>query len=89
MIYAGNNFTCNRLGISIPRKVGKAVRRNRIKRIVREVFRNNREQFPLHADIVITVRPDFSVDSARDFHSKIVALEIINNPDSGSGHASS
>lgn len=35
-----------RLGITVTRKVGTAVRRNRIKRLIREVWRRNRELVP-------------------------------------------
>jgi len=35
-----------RLGISVPRSFGGAVRRNRFKRLVREVFRTVRAQLP-------------------------------------------
>lgn len=42
--------TC-RLGITVSRKVGKAAERNRIKRIVREYFRQNRHLFKNRWDI--------------------------------------
>lgn len=74
VIYMPNKQQQNRLGISVQRKVGNAVRRNRVKRIIREVFRLNRERFPSHADIVITVRPEFSVKSATEFLRKITAV---------------
>ena len=48
-----------RLGISVQKKTGNAVRRNRIKRLFREVFRLNRTLFPVSCDIVFTVRPGF------------------------------
>jgi ribonuclease P protein component len=41
-----------RLGITVTRKVGNAVARNRIKRLVREVFRQNRERLPSNLDLV-------------------------------------
>jgi ribonuclease P protein component len=44
-----------RLGITVSKKVGNAVSRNRIKRLIREFFRNNRRMFPL-ADYNIIAR---------------------------------
>jgi ribonuclease P protein component len=41
-----------RLGITVTRKVGNAVARNRIKRLVREVFRQHRARLPPGLDIV-------------------------------------
>ena len=46
-----------RMGISISRKVGTAVRRNRIKRLMREAFRLRDRELPRGYDLVIVVRP--------------------------------
>jgi len=45
-----------RLGIAASKKIGNAVRRNRIKRLVREVFRVNQQEIGLEADIVVVVK---------------------------------
>jgi ribonuclease P protein component len=42
----------NRLGITVTRKIAPAVGRNRIKRVMREVFRKNRDLFPAGCDVV-------------------------------------
>ena len=44
-----------RLGLTVGRRVGGAVRRNRVKRLVREVFRRRREEFP-PGDLVVIAR---------------------------------
>jgi len=46
-----------RLGVTVGRRVGGAVQRNRIKRLVREVFRRNRVLFPVGCDVVLVARP--------------------------------
>ncbi len=38
------------------KKVGIAVQRNRIKRVVREVFRRNRQLFPVSHDLVFIAK---------------------------------
>jgi ribonuclease P protein component len=45
-----------RLGITVSRRVGNAVHRNRVKRLVREVFRRERALFPEGCDVVVVAR---------------------------------
>lgn len=45
-----------RLGITVTKKVAKAVGRNRVKRVVREVFRKNRSLFPVGCDVVVIAK---------------------------------
>jgi ribonuclease P protein component len=45
-----------RLGVSVSRKVGGAVVRNRWKRMLREAFRLSREELPPGVDLVIVAK---------------------------------
>ena len=47
-----------RLGVTVTRKVGKAVHRNRIKRLVREAFRRERRRFAPGLDLVWIAKRD-------------------------------
>lgn len=51
-----------RLGVTVTRKVGKAVKRNRIKRLVREAFRREHHALPAGLDMVWVAKRD-AVDS--------------------------
>ena len=46
-----------RLGLTVGRKIGGAVRRNRVKRRLREVFRRNRHALLPPLDLVVNARP--------------------------------
>jgi len=56
VISKANNKGQTRLGITVSAKVGKAVIRNRIKRLVREFFRRHRREIPSSQDIVVIAR---------------------------------
>ena len=47
-----------RLGLSVSRRVGGAVERNRVKRVLREAFWAEAERLPDTSDYVVVARPD-------------------------------
>lgn len=57
LVYAAENDEgVTRVGVSVSRKWGKAVRRNRIKRLLREAFRLNKAALPEGVDLVLIPR---------------------------------
>ena len=63
-----------RLGITVSKKVGNSVKRNRIKRLVREFFRLNRERLPLSTDIVVIARKNISL---LNYQAVCAELEVV------------
>ena len=51
-----------RIGITVSKRIGSAVKRNRYKRLFREIYRRHKELFPSGYDFVLIARkPDNSV----------------------------
>nr|WP_269434683.1 ribonuclease P protein component [Desulfosarcina alkanivorans] len=55
-VFQNNHLSRSRLGITVSKKVGKAVTRNRIKRTIREYFRLNRSLLAGRLDINVIAR---------------------------------
>ena len=64
VVWQANNLAHARLGVTVSKKVGCAVTRNRVKRFVRETFRNNRLLLPA-VDLNVIAR---SEAATMDFH---------------------
>ncbi len=73
LIFNANGLKTNRLGISV-HGVKRAVKRNRIKRIIREFYRLNKGFISPPADIVIAVRKNFPPASPQDMARAVMAL---------------
>lgn len=64
----------NRLGVTVTKRVAGSVGRNRVKRVVREVFRRHRHYFPGGCDVVIIAKSGADLlgyDDVRDEMARI------------------
>jgi len=62
-----------RLGITVTRKLGGAVRRNRTKRLLREVFRRNRHRLTPALDVVVNARRGIEERSYAELEAEFVS----------------
>ncbi|WP_457575191.1 ribonuclease P protein component [Desulfomarina sp.] len=74
LICEPNSYGRSRLGISVHHKIRGAVKRNRIKRIVRESFRLGRNFYPSEMDIVFAVRPGFSLSCPDEISESVASV---------------
>lgn len=65
-----------KIGITIPKKTGNAVIRNRWKRLLREAFRTQQHRFPSGFDYVVRPKKGTTANSA-DIHRSLLKLAQI------------
>ena len=75
-----NDLPYCRLGLSVSRHVGAAVTRNRIKRLVREIFRKSQHDIVPPQDVLVIARPEAAAATYADLQHEIVRalrLEVV------------
>lgn len=62
VVMARNGLAWSRIGCAVPRRYGNAVRRNRLRRLIREAFRLEKAGLPAGFDLLVS--PGSSPDAA-------------------------
>jgi len=69
-----NGTGCNRIGISVSKKVGNSIVRHRLKRLIKEAYRLQEDMFNSGLDIVVIARVSAKEVSYRETESALLHL---------------
>ena len=75
--YSDNDLPYNRYGISVGKKLGNAVYRNKYKRKIRAIIDNYKKSYINHQDYIIILRGSAKAKEYHDLEKDYIAL--INN----------
>ncbi len=83
LLFADNSLNVSRLGITVSRKVGNAVERNKVKRYIREYFRNNRLFLRQSCDYSVIAKRGAAQLSSSEIYKQLdtVFLRTVNKND--------
>ncbi len=96
MVYRGSLFSVHllpnalgstRLGLSVSKKVGGAVKRNKVRRRLKEIFRSSMKNLPDDADFVISARPPAAEASFEELNDEFLRSLSRLSKRTGSGEA--
>ena len=76
LYFMQNRLPFNRLGITTGKKIGNAVVRNRVKRIIKAAYQQNETRFPVGFDIVIVAKPSAKEVKSTEI-SKFLGSKVI------------
>jgi len=77
--YMENNFPNARYGISVSKKIGNAVVRNKIKRQLKNIIQKNKNIFKKETDYIIIIRKGILDFDYHQIESSLIALLKNNN----------
>jgi len=63
-----------RLGVTVTRKIGGAVVRNRIKRVLRDIFRRRHGGFQLKMDLVVNAHRSIVERESRELEHEVISV---------------
>ncbi len=69
-----NQTSCNRLGISVSKKVGNSIVRHRVTRLIRESYRLQEDMFNSGLDMVVIARKSAKDKTCQDIESALQHL---------------